>query len=164
VRFFSISCGSSEKRKDEMEGNTGNHWLELPNDGDSAVVVVLGEPFAREVCFIDGRFVPVEDAPGHEPSLLVALNMALLDSKEVKVLEHDVGLLMELVWLRQRYPLEEWSFEVQRDDGLKELNETYMVVPKRQLSVAEQQEFAELSLHDLSVLCAKPSAARPIEL
>ena len=68
----------------------GSLWLKLAGDGDKAVVVFLGEPHPREVCFVDGKYVEFDDKAkqaGLKPSLRVALNVALYDSKEVKVLE-----------------------------------------------------------------------------
>ena len=71
----------------------GSLWLKLAGDGDKAVVVFLGEPHPREVAFVDGKYVEVDEkmkAAGTKASLRVALNVALYDSKEVKVLEQGV--------------------------------------------------------------------------
>jgi hypothetical protein len=72
-----------EKRHDQ------NGLLKLAGDGDMAVVVFLGEPYSREVCFIDGKYVAFNEkleADGHKASLRIAINVALFDSKDVKVL------------------------------------------------------------------------------
>ncbi len=64
----------------------GSLWLKLAGDGDKAVVVFLGEPHPREVAFVDGKYVEVDEkmkAAGTKASLRVALNVALYDSKEV---------------------------------------------------------------------------------
>ena len=39
----------------------GSLWLKLAGDGDKAVVVFLGEPHPREVAFIDGKYVEVDE-------------------------------------------------------------------------------------------------------
>jgi hypothetical protein len=39
----------------------GSLWLKLGNDGDKAVVVFLGEPHPREVAFVDGKYVEVDE-------------------------------------------------------------------------------------------------------
>src|SRR5690242_14788014 len=94
----------------------GGQWLKLAADGDKAVVVFLGEPFPREVCFVDGKYTPWEDklrAQGLKPSLRVAINVALWDTKEVKVLEQGIVFFKDLLRIRDKYGLEKWAFEVQ---------------------------------------------------
>ena len=39
----------------------GSLWLKLAADGDKAVVVFLGEPHPREVAFVDGKYVDVDE-------------------------------------------------------------------------------------------------------
>lgn len=51
----------------------GSLWLKLAGDGDKAVVVFLGEPHPREVAFVDGKYVEVDEklkAAGTKASLL----------------------------------------------------------------------------------------------
>ncbi len=84
-------------------------WLKLQNDGDRAVIVFLGEPHPREVAFIDGKYVEVDEkmkAEGHKASLRVALNVALFDTQEVKVLEQGVMFFKDLVRVRDKYGLD----------------------------------------------------------
>src|SRR5690606_14483157 len=60
-------------------------WLKLADDGDKEVVVFLGEPYPREVVFADGKYEPFTDehkAKGLKPSLRVAFNVALFETKE----------------------------------------------------------------------------------
>lgn len=93
----------------------GSLWLKLAGDGDKAVVVFLGEPHPREVAFVDGKYVEVDEkmkAAGTKASLRVALNVALYDSKEVKVLEQgvmffkvlDVNYILALATTTSRHP------------------------------------------------------------
>ena len=42
-------------KKHDADSST---WLKLANDEDKAVVVFLGEPYPREVSFVDGKYVP----------------------------------------------------------------------------------------------------------
>lgn len=130
-------------------------WLKLAGDGDKAVVVFLGEPFPREVCFVDGKYVPFDDklkAQGLKPSLRVALNVALYDTKEVKVLEQGVTFFKDLVRVREKYTLEKWAFEVQRHGAAKDPKTSYSILPEHQLSPEQQREFQGLKLHDLEKL------------
>ncbi len=133
----------------------GSLWLKLANDGDKAVVVFLGEPHPREVCFVDGKYVEFDDkakAAGLKPSLRVALNVALFDSKEVKVLEQGVMFFKDLVRVREKYGLEKWAFEIQRHGAAKDPKTTYSILPEHQLSAEQQKAFQALPQHDLAKL------------
>lgn len=133
----------------------GSLWLKLAADGDKAVVVFLGEPHPREVCFSDGKYVDYDDkamAAGLKPSLRVALNVALYDSKEVKVLELGVMVFKDLVRVREKYGLEKWAFELQRHGAAKDPKTTYSILPEHQLSAEQQKAFQALPQHELAKL------------
>jgi len=147
-------------KKHDQAGGT---WLKLANDGDKAVVVFLGEPHPREVCFVDGKYLPFDDslkAAGHKASLRVAFNVALYDSKEVKVLEQGVVFFKDLLQVRAKYGIEKWSFEVKRHGAAKDPKTSYSILPETQLTPQEQRVFQALPLHDLERLYAE-SAAEP---
>ena len=130
-------------------------WLKLGNDGDKAVVVFLGGPFPREVCFVDGKYMPFDDklkAQGLKPSLRVALNVALYDTKEVKVLEQGVTFFKDLVRVREKYGIEKWAFEIQRHGAAKDPKTTYSILPEHQLTPEQLKEFQGLKLNDLDKL------------
>jgi hypothetical protein len=138
----------------------GSLWLKLGNDGDKAVVVFLGEPHPREVCFVDGKYMPFDEklkAQGLKPSLRVALSVALYDSKEVKVLEQGVMFFKDLVRVREKYGLEKWAFEIQRHGAAKDPKTTYSILPEHQLSAEQQKAFQALPQHDLEKLYAGES-------
>ncbi len=137
-------------------------WLKLANDGDKAKVVVLGDPFPREVCFVDGKYMPFDEklkAEGHKPSLRVAFNVAMLDTKEVKVLEQGVVFFKDLCQVREKYGLEKWAFEIRRNGAAKDPKTTYSILPEHQLSAAQQEEFKKLALHDLAALYSGAEAS-----
>src|SRR5574338_145207 len=126
----------------------GSLWLKLAGDGDKAVVVFLGEPHPREVAFVDGKYVEVDEkmkAAGTKASLRVALNVALYDSKEVKVLEQGVMFFKDLVRVREKY------------GAAKDPKTTYSILPEHQLSAEQQKAFHALPQHDLAKLYAGES-------
>ncbi|RJS14242.1 hypothetical protein DRW03_35310 [Corallococcus sp. H22C18031201] len=140
----------------------GGAWLKLANDGDTAVVVFLGEPCPREVCFVDNKYVLFDEqmkAQGHKPSLRVALNVAVYGTKEVKVLEQAVTFFNTLLELRAKYGLEKWAFEVKRRGAPKDPKTTYSILPDRQLTAEELAAFQALRLHDLPKLYAAEAAS-----
>jgi hypothetical protein len=146
------------QRTEEMakkHDQSSSTWLKLANDGDKAVVVFLGDPFPREVCFVDGKYMQFDDklkAQGLKPSLRVALNVALYDTKEVKVLEQGVTFFKDLVRVREKYGLEKWAFEIQRHGAAKDPKTTYSILPEHQLTPEQQKEFQALKLNDLEKL------------
>src|SRR5262249_6319306 len=135
----------------------GSLWLKLANDGDKAVVVFLGQPYPREVCFVDNKYVPFDEArkaDGLKPTLKVAYNVALLDSHDVKVFEQGMGFFKDLVKVRGKCGLGKWAFEVQRNGAPKDPKTKYTILPERTLEPDEQKVFAALPQHDLAELYA----------
>ncbi len=141
------------KRQDQANGI----WLKLANDGDKAVVVFLGEPYPREVCFLEGKYVPADEAArakGAKASLRVALNVAIYPSKEGKVIEQGAMFFKDLVRVRAKYGLEKWAFEIERHGAAKDPKTTYSILPEHKLSDDEQRAFAALPLQDLEKVYA----------
>lgn len=135
--------------------DAGGPWLRLQNDGDKAVVVFLGDCYPREVMFIDGKYVPATkelEAAGHKPTMRTAFNVALVDSKEVKVIEQGVMFFKDVVRVRDKYGLTGACFEIKRHGAPKDTKTHYSVMYERPLTPAEQKEFAALPLHDFDKL------------
>lgn len=133
----------------------GSTWLKLADDGDKEVVVFLGEPYPREVVFLDGKYEPFTEelqAKGHKASLRVAVNVALFETKEVKVLEQGVVFFKQLLQIRSKRKLDEWAFEVERHGAARDKNTTYTLLPEHKLTPEQQAEFQALPLHDLEKL------------
>lgn len=141
-------------KKHDADSST---WLKLANDQDTAVVVFLGDPYPREVSFVDGKYVPADDAvraAGHKVSLRVAYNVALPETGEMKVLEQGVMFFKDLVQVREKYGLEKWAFEVKRHGAAKDPKTTYSILPERQLTAEERKAFQSVELVDLPKLYA----------
>lgn len=160
-----MATGSNWDRTQEMakkHDQSGSLWLKLANEGDKAVVVFVGEPYPREVCFVDGKYMPFDDtlkAQGQKPSLRVALNVVVYESNEVKVLEQGVNFFKDLVRIREKYGLEKWAFEVQRHGAAKDPKTTYSILPERQLTLEQQHAYQSVKLHDLDSLYAEASSS-----
>jgi hypothetical protein len=133
----------------------GGLWLRLANDGDRVELAFRGDPQPREVVFVDGGYKPFTDdlaAQGLKPSLRIAINVAVLPTKESKVFEFGPVLFKDIIKVREKYGLDKWSFEVQRSGGPKDPKTSYSILPERQLTDAEQAQIATLELHDLEAL------------
>ena len=144
---------TEEMAKQHDQG--GSTWLKLTDDGDKEVIVFLGEPCPREVVFLDGKYETFTEAlraKGHKASLRVAFNVALYETKEVKVLEQGVVFFKQLLQIRSKRALNDWAFEVQRNGAARDKNTTYSILPEHKLTADEQAEFQALPLHDLEKL------------
>src|SRR5262245_34568448 len=109
----------------------GGAWVKLANDGDKVRGVFLGEPLPREVCFVDGKYVPFTEklkAQGVKASLRVAYNFALIDTKEVKVLEQGVVFFKDLYEAREKYGLDKTVFEIRRHGAANDPKTTYSIM------------------------------------
>ncbi|MCP3104211.1 hypothetical protein LZ198_35645 [Myxococcus sp. K15C18031901] len=140
----------------------GGSWLKLANDGDSAVVVFLGQPHPRGVVFLDNKYVLFDErlkAQGHKSSLRVAFNVAVYGTREVRVLEQAVTFFNTLMELRAKYGLEKWAFEIKRRGAAKDPKTTYSILPDRQLTEEEMAAFQALPQHDLARLYAAEASA-----
>ncbi len=132
---------------------TGSLWLKLPNDGDRVTVVFLGAPYAREVCFVDNRYVKFSEelkAKGYKSVFRFAIDVAIYGTKEVKVLEQGFTFFKDLKEARAKYSLESWAFELVRHGSSKDSRTRLTILPDRQLTAEERAQFAALQLHDLA--------------
>jgi hypothetical protein len=133
-------------------GGGGGGWVQLRADGDKFVGVFLGEPQALKRCFVDGKYVPATpelEANGIKASVRVAINVAVLPSREVKIFEMGMALYKDLRKVQQKYGLDSWAFEIQRNGGPKDPKTTYSILPERQLAADEKRALVTLSLKDL---------------
>jgi hypothetical protein len=155
------------KRGEQMARNRvqgASKWLKLVNDGDKAVVVFLGQPYPREAVFVDGKYARFDDShrvQGLKASLRFAFNVALYDSKEVKVFEQGVTVFNDLVRLRDKYDLGTRAFEIQRHGKPKDSNTKYVILPEDVLTPEQQKEFQALDLYDLAELYGDSAVAQP---
>ncbi len=133
--------------------DTGSLWIKLPNDGDRVTVVFLGAPYAREVCFVDNRYVKFTDelkAKGHKSVFRFAIDVAICGTKEIKVLEQGFTFFKDLKEARAKYGLESWAFELVRHGSSKDSRTRLTILPDRQLGAEERAQYAALQLHDLA--------------
>jgi len=84
--------------------------------------------------------------------LRVAFNVALFETKEVKVLEQGVVFFKQLLQIRSKRKLDEWAFEIERHGAARDKNTTYSLLPEHKLTPEQQAEFQALPLHDLEKL------------
>lgn len=137
-------------------------WLRLANDSDKAVGVFLGDPYPREVHFVE-RYVKcvgascTHCADGKKPSLRVSINF--YTGKEVKVFEMGTVAFQSLLTVRDKFGLDKWSFEVQRHGAAGDPKTTYTLLPEERLSDKQLADLKKLELQDLQKLYESSEAA-----
>ncbi|WP_394845153.1 hypothetical protein LZC95_50025 [Pendulispora brunnea] len=120
-------------KRREQEGGV---FLRLA-DGEKAVVVFRGDPYAHDTYFKDSK----------EPTLRIALNVVLYSSRTAKIFEASPTVFKDICVWRQKYGLQ-YPFELQRSGT--SLDTKYTIMPERQpLTEEEQRIFAAIPLLDL---------------
>ena len=133
-------------------------FVKLTNDGDKVTGVFVGEPYAREVHWSGERYVSCLGegcsycASGKKPSLRVTVNFFQLPERSLKVIEGGIGWFKDLVKVREKYGLDNWSFEIERHGEKGNPKTTYSILPEEKLAADVQQEIAKLALHELASL------------
>jgi len=148
-----MTTQSSETHVHTTESSNRRVWLRLSNDGDRVVVAFLAEPYPREVCFVEGRSAPFDEAlraQGRKPSLRFAFDVAIVDSHEVLVMEQGRAFYKLLSEVRAHYPLDSWAFEIERHGAARDPRTTYSITPKKHLDAGERSALAALPKHDLA--------------
>lgn len=150
----------------KQQSQSSGLWLKLTNDRDTVAVVFLGDPYPRNVCFVDNKYVEFDDklkAAGQTPKLRVAYNVALFPSHEVKVFEQGPMFFDTVFEVRKRFPTEKWAFSVERRGVAKDPNTRYTVLPHAELTAEQQRVYRSLAGHNLEALYGggPKSAAAP---
>lgn len=140
---------------EKVDRNSDSRFVKLTEDGDKAVGVFVGGPFAREVHWSGERYVTCLGdgckfcGGGKKPSLRVAINFYLLPEKELKIMENGRRWFEDLLKVREKYGLENWSFEIQRNGASGDTSTSYTILPEEKLNDTLKAEIAKLELHNL---------------
>ncbi len=149
----------SDELATQHEGGS-SVFLKLTGDGDRAVVVFVGEPFPFQVCFLDNRYQAFDGelkAAGHKPSARFAINVALYESKEVKIWEMSPAVYRDVRRVLKKCGPDR-SYEIQRHGAPRDMKTTYSILPETQLTPERLKEFHVLKLHDLEAKCSGGTA------
>ena len=85
----------------------------------------------------------------------MAFNVALCDSKEVKIFEQGLTFFKDLKRVKEKYGLAAWAFEVQRHGAARDPKTTYTILPDHPLSAEQQAVYRALVVHDLPAVYAR---------
>ena len=145
-------------------GGSGGAYFRL-KDGERAVVVFKGDPIVRRLHWDGQRTVDCAGgndacafcADGERIILKVAIAIGQMnedDEWERVVWEASRRAFESVVAIREKFPLDEWSFEVRRSGTGTSTN--YNVMPEDRLTDADNRVFAEM-FSDISPEEEKPA-------
>ncbi len=145
------------KEKAEEVSQGSGKYLQLKNDGDTAVVAFLGEPCAREVLWVDaggGKQKPVAFTDEHvkegkKPRLQVGFAVYNKATQQVQTFEQGVVFFRQVLKVRDKYGLDKWWFEVKRDGAAGSQKTTYTVLPEEKITAEELKDLKGLELPNL---------------
>jgi hypothetical protein len=158
---MTTNAWDSASRLANKHANQGGIFVRMVNDGDKAVGIFRGEPFAREVVWTGERYETYDPAnsahSGKRQSLRVMLNFFVPAERDLKVIEGGVTWFKDVLKVRNKYGLDKWAFEIQRHGAARDPNTTYSILPEEKLTPEQIKEIDALRLHDLEALAASDS-------
>ena len=127
-------------------------FIKLENDGDSVTVAFLGEPYAREVVWVNGGTEDYDDtSPDHEgiePRLLVSWNVYDKELGEMRVFDQGITFFRKWVKCKDRYGIQNW-FAIERDGKAGSKKTTYGLMRDEKIDDAAWAKLQEVELHPL---------------
>jgi hypothetical protein len=169
------SYGWDNTKKKADEASTGGIFLKLEDDGDTVLLVWLGEPFGREVVWTGEKYLDadtdegvawLDNNPKKKASFRASMNALVLkkghkDDKELKdtddgiqIFENGVNWFGDLCKIKDKYGLGVWAFELQRNGKARDPKTTYSMLPDTKIAEIDglKEKVAEASknLHDLA--------------
>ena len=137
-----------KERADELSDSM---FLKL-EQGEKLITVFLGDPVPREVVWTGETYLDAasEDGQallkrGKRATFRAAVNVCVLPEYALKVFEMAGSTFKDLYKLREKYGLDAWCFEIERQTKNK-----YQMLPERQLTDEETQQIGGLALIDLA--------------
>ena len=147
---------AAKRMAEEHEANAAGKFVKLVDDGDKIVCAFVGEPYAREVVWIEkeGKRTPEEfDEAKHGKKagqrMLVSWNVYDFEQEKVRVWEQ--GVVFFRTWLQadEKYGRTKWAFEIKRNGAAGSTKTTYSCFPDRELTPDEIKMIKALDLYDL---------------
>ena len=131
---------------EKVEKESDGLFVKLTNHGDKVVGVFVGEPLAREVHWSGERYVSCLGegcsfcGGGKKPSLRVSVNFFQLPERSLKIIEGGLGWFKDLIKVREKYGLDQWTFEIERRGEAGNTKTTYSILPEEKQSAELQVE------------------------
>jgi hypothetical protein len=142
------------KRFEEHDLQSGR-FLKF-EDGDSHLLVFLGDDHIREVYWDGSTYQDWEAGCGKEKTLKVSMNVAVIENvagayafKALKVFENSKTFYKKVAKMDAKYGIDAQIFEVERT-GQKPKDTDYSILPEAAIPAALRTQLDALELHDLT--------------
>ncbi len=119
--------------------------------GEKIVAIFIGLPHPKEAVWTGERYVDVGSPEGKEllqqgkkPTFKAVINVFVPSDETVKIFEMSAPTFRTLFKLRQKYGLENYSFEIEKQSKSK-----FSILPDEPLNDSHRKKIAKLELHNL---------------
>ena len=166
--------GWDDARKKADDAQVGGKFLKLEDDGDTAILVWLDKPYARDVVWNGETYLEadsddgkayLDNHPKKKPQFRASMNglvlkrgnkndkeLKVVEPPEVQIFENGVNWFNDLCKIKEKYGLGIWAFELQRNGKAGDPKTTYSMLPDTKVDdingLAEKIKAAKL--HDLA--------------
>lgn len=157
-------CPSADRNGSGGDNQTS--FLRLSDDGDAAVVAILGSPHLHAVTWDSTRH-GVGDADTTRPVIRcqhrIAINVAVCELVrvnrqpsmrfvDVRVWEHSRRVYSQILTLTRTFRVTDWLFLIERQGKPYAKDTVYAILPVYALTDEDRQLLRSLPLHDLNAL------------
>ena len=148
----------------DKHASQGGIFIRLENDKDKIVGAFCGDPYPREVIWTGEGYEPYdEDNPAHKgkrPALKVAINF-YVPCDGMKIYEGGTRWFQDLLKVRDKYGLDNWTFEIERKGAKGDTKTKYNLLPEDKIDAALRAEIDAAELHDLASMMNDGSDSAP---
>lgn len=147
--------GAWEEAKKKAEAaSSGGKFIRLQKDEEKVILHFRGDPFSREMVFLEKENKTVPFAEEHRkqglrPSLKISLDVIDVEKGSAHIVEMNAQTFKDLCKVREKYGFEKKCFEFQRHGAKGDSKTKYSIMPERDLNAEEVARFAAIPLFNL---------------
>jgi hypothetical protein len=146
------------QEKAERQAERGGIFIRLKNNGDKVVGAFCGDPYAKEVVWTGQRYEELDpnkpEHKGAKQSLKVSLNFFVPAEGKMKVIEGSAQFFKGIVKVKEKYGIENWLFEIERQGEAGDPKTKYSILPEEKISAELRAQMNKAELHDLASIGA----------
>jgi len=144
------------QEKADRQAEKGGMFIRLKNNGDKIVGAFCGDPYAKEVVWIGQKSEEYSpDNPEHKgvrTSLRISLNFFVPAEGQMKVIEGSAQFFKGIVKVKDKYGLDNWLFEIERQGEAGDPKTKYSILPEEKVTPEIRAQISKATLHDLGAI------------
>ncbi len=144
------------QEKADRQAEKGGMFVRLKNNGDKIVGAFCGDPYAKEVVWIGQKSEEYNpDNPEHKgvrSSLRISLNFFVPAESKMKVIEGSAQFFRSIVKVKEKYGLDNWLFEIERQGDSGDPKTKYSILPEEKVTAEIRAQISKIGLHDLGAI------------